>query len=423
MADDRSAFSAPAARRATLFALVVVFLDVIGFGIIIPVVPRLIEEIGSVGLDDAARVGGWIFAVYSLAQFVFSPLAGALSDRFGRRPLLLIAIAGLAVDYTVQALAPTLFWLFAARLASGVCGSSHVIAGAVIADVTAPEKRARSFGWMSAAFGLGFVLGPALGGLLGEWGTRVPFWCAGAIAGLNFLFGLIGLPETLPAGSRRAFVLREANPLGVLAVFARYRGVLPLAVVLATLFFGTSIYAAIWPYWGMAKFGWSGTTVGLTLAASGLTIAFLQTVVAGPAVARWGERRLVVVGLAGTAATLLGFGLAPSTTAVLVLLVINAVDGFNQPMLVALMSKAVPPDTQGALQGGASAMLSLSMLFGSLFYTQVFGFFLSEAAPFRSPDVSFFIAAALIVLALALFLGQQKGSMNLAKTENPGNAD
>ncbi len=405
IASHRSApITASQARRATIFALVAVFLDVVGFGLIIPVLPRLIEEVGHTGLDDAARIGGWLFAVFSLAQFVFAPLAGALSDRLGRRPLLLLAISGLAVDYVVQALAPTVLWLFVGRLIAGVCGSSHVIAGACLADVSSPENRARSFGRMTAAFGLGFVLGPAIGGLLGEFGTRVPFWCAAALAGVNFLFGVFGLPETLARENRRAFRWREANPLGVLSVFRRYTGVLPYALVLTIFLFGTSIYAAIWAFWGMAKFGWPGTTVGLTLAASGITVALMQGLGTGPAVARWGEKRMAVIGLAGAAATCVGFALAPTTLVVVVMLVINAVEGFAHPMLSALMSKAVPGDTQGALQGGISALMNLAMLAGAIFYTQVFGYFLSEAAPIRSPDVSFFIAASLMLLALGLFI-------------------
>lgn len=403
-ADRSTLVTAVEARRATAFALIAVFLDVVGFGLIIPVLPRLIEEVGRTGLDEAARIGGWLFATFSLAQFMFAPLAGALSDRFGRRPLLLLAIAGLAVDYVVQALAPTVLWLFVGRLIAGICGSSYVIASACLADVSAPKNRARSFGRMTAAFGLGFVLGPAIGGLLGEFGTRVPFWAAAALAGFNFLFGLVALPETLARNSRRAFQWREANPLGVLAVFGRYPGVLPYALVLTVFLFGTSVYPAIWAFWGMAKYGWSGTTVGLTLAASGLTVALLQGFGTGPAVARWGERRMAVVGLAGAALTCIGFALSPTTAVVVVMLVVNAVEGFAHPMLAALMSKAVPENTQGSLQGGISALMNLAMLAGAIFYTQVFGYFLSEAATIRSPDVSFFVAAALMLLALGLFV-------------------
>lgn len=403
-ADRPASVTAVQARRATAFALVAVFLDVVGFGLIIPVLPRLIEEVGHTGLDGAARIGGRLFAAFSLAQFAFAPLAGTLSDRFGRRPLLLLAIAGLVVDYIVQALAPTVLWLFVGRLIAGVCGSSYVIANACLADVSSPENRARSFGRMTAAFGLGFVLGPAIGGLLGEFGTRVPFWSAAILAGVNFLFGLFALPETLAHANRRAFHWREANPLGVLAVFGRYGGVLPYAMVLTVFFLGTSVYPSIWAFWGMAKYGWPSTMVGLTLAASGLTVAILQGFGTGPAVARWGERRMAVVGLAGAAMTCIGFALSPTTAVVVVMLVINAIEGFAHPMLSALMSKAVPEDTQGALQGGISALMNLATLAGAVFYTQAFGYFLSEAAPVRSPDVSFFIAAALMLLALSLFV-------------------
>lgn len=410
MSETRSTPIAPArARRAMAFALVAVFLDVAGFGLILPVMPPLIEEVGGVGLDAAALVGGWLFAVFSLAQFVCAPLVGTLSDRFGRRPLLLLAVAGLAVDYVVHALAPSLIWLFAGRFFAGVCGSSFVIANACLADVTTPERRARAFGLMSAAFGLGFVLGPAIGGLLGSLGTRVPFWCAAGLAGANFLFGLFGLPETLAPEARRAFSWREANPLGALVVFRRFPGVLPSAGVLVAYFFSTAIYPAIWPFWGMAKFGWSAETVGLTLAISGLATALVQGFASGPAVARLGERRLAAVGLAVGAISLAAIGAAPTTTLVLVVLIVQATEGFVHPMLSALMSKAVPEDAQGALQGGISAGMNLAMLAGTIFFAQVFGWFLSPAAPVRSPDVAFFVAAAAMGLALLLFLRTGRG--------------
>ncbi len=410
MTEMRSAAIAPTrARRAVVFALVAVFLDVAGFGLILPVLPPLIEEVGGVDLDAAARVGGWLFAVFSLAQFACAPLVGTLSDRFGRRPLLLLAVAGLAVDYVVHALAPSLIWLFAGRFFAGVCGSSFVIANACLADVTTPERRARAFGLMSAAFGLGFVLGPALGGLLGSFGTRVPFWCAAALAAANFLFGLVGLPETLAPEARRVFRWREANPLGALAVFRRFPGVLPNATVLAAYFFATAIYPAIWPFWGIAAFGWSSETVGLTLAISGLATALVQGLASGPAVARFGERRLAAVGLGIGAASLAAIGAAPTTAAVLVVLIVQAAEGFVHPMLSALMSKAVPEDAQGALQGGISAGMNLAMLFGTIFFAQVFGWFVSPAAPFRSPDVAFFVAAAAMALALVLFLRTGSG--------------
>lgn len=398
------AITQPQARRATLFALLAVFLDVVGFGLVIPVLPSLIETVSHIGIDAAARIGGALFALFSLAQFACAPLAGTLSDRIGRRPLLLLAVGGLAVDYVVQALAPSLGWLFAGRLVAGICGSSYVIANACLADVTPPEQRARAFGLMSAAFGLGFVLGPALGGLLGAFGPRVPFWCAAALAAANFLFGLVAFPETLPRSRRRAFRWREANPLGALAVFRRHSGVLPLGAVLALYFFGSSIYVAIWSFWGIAKFGWSGTTIGLTLAFSGLGMALLQGLATGPAVRRWGERRLTIAGLAVGALSCLAYGLTTSLALILGLLVVHAIEGFVHPMLTAHMSRAMPENAQGALQGGISALMNLAMLLGALFFTQSFGYFLSPGAWPHGPDPSFYIAAALQGLALLLFL-------------------
>lgn len=399
-----SSMTAAPPGRAILFALFVVFIDIAGVGLIIPVIPRLIEEVGHVGLDDAARYGGWLFAVFSLAQFLCAPLMGALSDRFGRRPLLLLAIGGLGADYVLHALAPTLGWLFLGRIFAGICGSSYVIANACIADVTAPEDRARAYGWMGAAFGLGFVLGPAIGGLLGAFGPRVPFWVAGAMAGANFVFGLLVLPETLPAAKRRRFRLAEANPLGALMVFRRYPGVLGLAGVAFVYFFGSAVYPAVWAFWGIAKFGWSEALVGLSLAAFGLVMAAAQGGLVGPAVARWGEPRVALIGLCFAVIVCLGYGFTTGIVTVSLLILLHAPEGFVHPMLVALMSKAVPEDAQGALQGGISALMSLAMLAGTLFFAQVFGFFLSDAAPFRSPDMAYFIAAAVLAAALGVFV-------------------
>ncbi|HEY0276201.1 MAG TPA: MFS transporter [Paenirhodobacter sp.] len=393
----------PSARHAIPFALMVVFLDVSGVGLILPVLPRLIEDVGHIGLDTAALIGGWLFAVFSLAQFLCAPFVGALSDRIGRRPLLLLAVGGLGMDYVLHALAPTLLWLFIGRILAGACGSSYVIANALIADVTAPEQRARAFGWIGAAFGMGFVLGPALGGLLGTFGPRVPFWVAAALAIGNFAFGLMFLPETLPRAKRRPFNWREANPLGALMVFRRYPGVLGLVGVLFIYLFGSAVYPAIWSFWGIAKFGWSETMIGLSLAAFGLMMALVQGTLIGPMVARFGERRVALIGLTVAAVICMGYGFATGIVTVSVLLVLHAPEGLVHPMLATLMSRAVPDDAQGALQGGIAALMNLAMVTGTLFFTQVFGYFLSDATPFRSADMAYFIAAGVIVLALITF--------------------
>ena len=391
-------------RHAVTFVLITVFLDMVGFGLIMPVLPALIEEIGQMDLADAAWVGGWMFAAFSVAQFALSPLVGNLSDRFGRRPLLLLAIFGLGADYLFSALAPTIFWLFVGRVIAGACGSSYVIANAYIADVTAPEDRARAFGLVGAAFGVGFVLGPAIGGVLGEFGSRVPFFVAAAISVLNLIYGWFVLPETLPPEKRRAFEWRRSNPFGALKVFARYGRVLPLCAILGVYFLASAVYPAIWAFWGMAKFGWSEGVVGLTLAAFGLVTALFQGFVTGPVVARYGEWRVCLFGLVIAVVVAIGYGLAGSLVAVLFLLVVHGPEGFVHPMLVAMMSKAVPEDAQGELQGGISAVMNLAMLFGTVTFAQVFSIFMQEDAAFRTPDAPFFLAAGLLLLALLLFL-------------------
>ena len=391
-------------RHAFAFVLVTVLLDMVGFGIIIPVLPALIADVGHVGLAEAAAIGGWMYFAFSLAQFLSAPLMGNLSDRFGRRPLLLLAILGLGLDYVLSALAPTLAWLFVGRVLAGVCGSSWVIANAFIADVTPPEQRARAFGMMGAAFGLGFVIGPAIGGLLGELGPRVPFWVAAAISFLNLAYGCVVLPETLRPASRRAFDWRRANPLGMFAVFRRYPGVLPMCAVLFAFFFASSVYPAIWPFWGMARFGWSESMVGLTLAVFGLVMAGFQGGLTGPAVRIWGERRVAVIGLVSATVAAAGYGLAGGLAVVVVLMVVHGPEGFVQPMLMAMMSRVVPEDAQGELQGGISAVTNIAMLAGTVTFSQVFAAFLAEGAAWQSPNAAFFLAAGLLAGTLGLCL-------------------
>lgn len=395
---------ATASTSAVTFVFITVLLDMVGFGLIIPVLPQLIEDVGHVDLGQAAIIGGWMFFAFAAAQFLFAPIMGSLSDAYGRRPLLLLAVAGLFFDYIFSALAPTLMWLFVGRVIAGVAGSSYVIANAFIADVTAPEHRARAFGLMGAAFGVGFVIGPAIGGLLGEFGPRVPFWVAAGISAANFIFGWFVLPETLPPAKRRPFNLKNANPFGTFKVFATYAGVMPLVWVLAVFFFASSVYPAIWPFWGIARFGWSATTIGLTLAAFGIVAAVTQGTLSGPLAARFGEHRVVLAGLVVAVIAAAGYGLAPSLGVVLVMLLIHAPEGLVHPMLSALLSRAVPEDAQGQLQGGLSSVTNVAMLAGTLFYSQLFGYFMRPDAAVRSPVISFFVAAAVLAVALAMFL-------------------
>ena len=391
-------------RSAVTFVFITVLLDMVGFGLIIPVLPTLIKSVGHMNLADAALIGGWMFFAFSAAQFLFGPVMGNLSDAYGRRPLLLLAVAGLMFDYLFSALAPSLLWLFVGRVIAGVCGSSYVIANAYIADVTAPEDRARAFGLMGAAFGVGFVIGPAIGGLLGELGPRVPFYVAAAISGLNFAFGYFVLPETLPPEKRRRFDWRRANPFGTFKVFQSYSGVVPLVAVLFVFFFASSVYPAIWPFWGMAKFDWSTATVGLTLAAFGIIAAVTQGVLSGPLVMRFGEHKVALFGLIFAVIAAVGYGNAPGLAIVLIMLVIHAPEGLVHPMLIALMSKAVPDNAQGELQGGISSVMNVAMLAGTVFFSQAFGYFLDPDAEVETAGIAFFIAAAGLAVALAMFV-------------------
>lgn len=391
-------------RSAVTFVFITVLLDMVGFGLIIPVLPTLIESVGHMDLKQAALIGGWMFFAFSAAQFLFGPVMGNLSDAYGRRPLLLLAVAGLMFDYLFSALAPSLMWLFVGRVIAGVCGSSYVIANAYISDVTAPDDRAKAFGLMGAAFGVGFVIGPAIGGMLGELGPRVPFYVAAAISGLNFAFGYFVLPETLPPEKRRPFEWRRANPFGTFKVFQSYHGVLPLSAVLFVFFFASSVYPAIWPFWGMAKFDWSTSTVGLTLAAFGIIAAVTQGLLSGPLVKRFGEFNVALFGLIFAVIAAIGYGWAPGLAVVLIMLLIHAPEGLVHPMLIALMSKAVPDDAQGELQGGISSVMNVAMLAGTLFFSQAFSYLLDPVAEFETAGLTYFIAGAFLAVALVLFL-------------------
>ena len=394
----------PPSKHAVTFILITVFLDMIGFGIIIPVLPRLIEEVGQVSLGEAAVIGGWMAGAYSAAQFLLGPLLGNLSDRLGRRPLLLLAIFGLGADFLLQAFAPTLEWLFVGRLLAGVCGASWVIANAYIADVTAPEDRAKAFGMIGAACGLGFVIGPAMGGLLGQFGPRVPFYVAAGISALNLAYGWFVLPESLPVSKRRAFEWRRANPFGAFAVFKSYAGVLPMCAVMFSFFFFSSVYPAIWPFWGIAQFGWSEAMVGLTLAFFGVVMALFQGVATGPAVKYFGEFRVVLIGLVCGTIAAFGYGATGSVTVVFIMMFIHGPEGFVHPILTSIMSKRVPENAQGELQGGISAITNIAMLAGTVFSAQVFGFFMAPGAGFQSPGAAFYVAAGGLAMTVGLFI-------------------
>ena len=391
-------------KYAVTFIFITVFLDMVGIGLIWPVMPRLIEDVSGSDLAGASAWNGWLFVAYGLTQFLFGPAIGNLSDAYGRRPVLLLSVFGLAVDYMLMALAPSLLWLFIGRLVAGVCGASYTTANAYLADITKPEERAKVFGMMGAAFGLGFIIGPAIGGLLGEFGPRVPFVVAAGLSILNFIYGYFVLPETLPLEKRRPFSLARSNPIGTLKVFASYRGVVPLGIVMAGYFLATSVYPAIWSFWGIARFDWSEATIGLTLAAFGLVMAISQGLLTGPTVKYFGEWNTVVLALVSSLLASLGYGLAPNLTIVILLFLVHAPEGFAQPALTALMSREAPDNAQGELQGGIASLQNIAMLAGTLFYALAFGWFMQPNPIAVTPSAGYFICAALLVITLAYFL-------------------
>jgi len=391
-------------KFAVTFVFITVFLDMVGFGLVMPVLPRLIEEVSGTDLAGASIWGGWLFFAYGGMQFLFGPAIGNLSDAVGRRPVLLLSVFGLAIDYLLTGFAPSMLWLFVGRIFAGICGASYTTANAFLADITKPADRARVFGLMGAAFGLGFIIGPAIGGLLGTFGPRVPFFVAAGIALLNFAYGWFVLPETLAPENRRSFSLARSNPVGALKVFAQYRGVVPLSAVMFLYFLSTAVYPAIWAFWGIAAFGWSEATVGLTLAAFGLITALVQGGLTGPVVKWMGERNAALFGLVMAVVALVGYGLAPGLLAVLILLVIHAPEGFVHPALTAMMSHEAPDDAQGEIQGGIASLQSIGMLLGTVLFAQVFGWFVEPGGSSVSVGAPFFLAALMLAATLVYFL-------------------
>ncbi len=398
----------PTRRLAVVFIFVTVFLDMVGIGLIFPVLPNIVQVIGDMNLAEATLVSGWLFFAYTGMQILFGPLMGSLSDTHGRRPLLLLSVFGLAVDYLLTAFAPTLLWLFVGRVFAGICGASYTTANAYLADITAPEDRARVFGYVGAAVGLGFIIGPAIGGFLGEFGPRVPFFAAAFISILNFTYGYLILPESLPVETRRPFSLARSNPFGTLKVFMSYRQVLPLCAVLFLYYTAISIYPAIWAFWGIARYQWTEFTIGLTLAFFGLLMAITAGFLTGPTVKWLGESRTVILGLTVAVIADVCFAYAPGTSAVLLITLINAPEGMADPALTALMSKETPANAQGELQGGIASAKNVAMLVGSPLFAQIFGIFLIEGTPAQASQASFLTAAIICAAALLVFLWQRR---------------
>lgn len=393
-------------RNPIIFVLLTVLIDTMGFGIIVPVLPKLIMEISGVDVAGAARLAGALLVVFAALQFLFAPLLGNLSDRFGRRPVLLISLCAFGVNYLLMGFAPTLAWLFVGRALTGVAGAVYAPANAFVADVTAPDKRAHSFSLIGASFGLGFILGPALGGLLGEAGPRAPFFVASGLALLNFVYGFFVLPESLPQERRRPFSLARANPVGALKAFRNHKAVLGLALTAFVWQLAFHVYPATWSFFVIAKFNLSPGEIGATLALSGLSMALVQSLLTGRIVARIGEARVAPIGVITGVLVFTAYAFVGRSWMLYPLLVIGGLQGLAMPSINAMMSKQLGPERQGELQGAMASLLGLGSIVGPLAMTQTLAHFTGPSAPHQFPGAVFLLAAALAALTLVFLLIQ-----------------
>ncbi len=396
-----NASTAPAARKAALaFIFITVLIDVIAFGVIIPVLPHLVQQFVGGDTSVAAYWTGVFAFAFSLVQFFSAPIQGALSDRFGRRPVILLSCLGLGLDFVLMALAPSLAWLFVGRIISAVTSASFTTANAYIADVVPAERRAKSYGMIGAAFGLGFIVGPLIGGVLGDIDHRLPFWCAASLALLNFLYGLFVLPESHPVERRsKAFDWKHAKPMGGVKMLREYPHIWGLVAVVFLANFAHYVYPSTFVLFADAAYGWKEKQAGYVLAVVGVLSVIVNVMVVGRMVKALGERRAMMLGLACGTAGFVVYGLAGSGWLFLLGLPISALWAVAAPATMALVTQQVPAEVQGRIQGSLSSLVSLAGIVAPALFAGAFGFFIGPSAPVHLPGVSFLLAALLLGIA------------------------
>ena len=398
--------TAPAAppdpARAARFVAATIFIDAIGFGIVMPVMPALVMKLDHGTLSDATRIGGWLWQVYAAMQFLCGPLVGGLGDRFGRRPVLLGALGGLAIDYAIVGFSPTIGWLFLGRFLAGIFGASYGPAMAALADISSAEDRAKMFGWIGAAFGIGFVVGPAIGGLLGALGPRAPFYAAAALAACNFVYGMTVFPETLPPERRRPLDIKRLNPLGALQALGHAGAVLPLLVAYFFWQLAGMVYPVTWAYYAIASFGWSSALVGVSLALAGIGMATGQLLLVGRMVKRLGERRAVMFGLICATLLFAGYTVIRNEWVAFGLLLCTALQSVVQPSLMAMMSKRVAANQQGELQGLNASIGALAAILGPFLLAQPLAYFTGPHTPFYFPGAAFAVSTVMGLATMAI---------------------
>ena len=391
----------PSTSRATfIFIVITVTLDFLAFGIIAPVLPNLIVNFEGGNMVRASAITGYFGFAWALMQFLFSPILGAWSDRLGRRPVILLSCLGLGLDYIFMAMAPTLRWLFVGRIISGITTSNVSTAFAYIADVTPPEGRAKRYGLLGAAFGLGFVVGPAVGGLLGHYSLRAPFWAAAGLSLANFLYGLFVLPESLPVEKRADSAWHMANPLGSLSLLRSHPELSGLAVVNTFYYLAHQSLPSVFVLYTEFRYGWTARGVGISLAVVGVFAAVVSGGMVGPYVKRFGERWSLISGLLFGVVGFVGMALAPSGWTFLAAIPFIALWGVAGPAMQSLMSQRVDPNAQGKLQGAINSLRALTGMAGPLLFTQVFAAAISATAIIHLPGAPYYLAALLLVTSM-----------------------
>ncbi len=391
-------------RKAAIgFIFVTLLIDVTGFGVIIPVMPKLIGDLlGNNDVSVASTYGGWLTFAYAFMQFLFAPILGNLSDKYGRRPVLLFSLFGFGIDYIFLSFAPSIWWLFVGRIIAGITGASFTTASAYIADISTPENRAQNFGMIGAAFGLGFILGPMIGGLLGEFGARIPFFVAAGLALTNWLYGYFVLPESLSKENRRGFEWRRANPLGSLMQLKKYPGVGELVVSLVLIYIAAHAVQSNWSFFNIEKFQWTPKMIGISLGLVGLLVGGVQGGLVRVINPKIGNEKSVYFGLGFYALGLLLFAFASESWMMFVFLIPYCLGGICGPALQAIISGHVPPNEQGELQGALTSLMSVTSIVGPLLMTGSFAYFTGPNKPFYFPGISFLIGAVLMLIAAIL---------------------
>ncbi|MBK9637546.1 MAG: TCR/Tet family MFS transporter [Bacteroidetes bacterium] len=383
-------------KPALSFIFVTMLVDIIGLGIILPVLPALIQELTGGTISDASKYGGWMMFAYAIMQFLFSPILGGLSDRFGRRPILLISLFGFGLDYLFLAFAPTIGWLFVGRILSGICGASITTATAYIADISTPEKRAQNFGVVGMAFGIGFIVGPVLGGVLGEFGSRIPFFAAAGLTFLNWVYGYFVLPESLSVENKRKFDWKRANPIGSLKHLGRYPVILGLVASLVLVYIAAHAVQSTWTFFTIERFSWSKAMVGYSLGMAGLCVAIVQGGLIRIINPRLGPNRSVYVGMMMYAVGLTLFAFSNQGWMMFVFLIPYCLGGIAGPSLQGIISNQVPANEQGELQGALTSLISVTSIIGPPLMTNLFAFFTGKNGVIYFPGAAFMMGAILV---------------------------